>query len=310
MLQAIEIVITIGIIIAVGYFLAAKGFLDEKAASFMSKLIILFGVPCASIGNMTANFTRESIPEILRGALIMLIAILLMYLMAFLVSKLFKVEKGRKGILIAMMAGANTMFIGYPVCQAIFGNDAGYAFVYDLAHSFLFWSLGVYVISSDRANSEVFNLKSLKKLFSPGFISIIVAVILIALNIKLPGFLSRAVTYFGSLCTPLAVLYAGYVLHKIGFRNLRVSRDMLLVLLGRCIIAPVIVFGLCMLFRFEPVVTKIFVMMSAMPVMNNIPIVGEEYGSDYKFATQCLLASIFVCLLLMPVWMLIFEAIF
>ncbi|MBQ4288388.1 MAG: AEC family transporter [Clostridia bacterium] len=310
MLDAVSIVVTLFIVMAVGYFLSYRKLIDDKVATFISKLIVNFGVPSTAIVNMVAHFTRNTIGAALSSSLIAFLTILIGYVIGGLIATLFRVDRKRRGLFAGMIACANTMFIGLPVCQALYGDNASYVLVYDIAHSFLFWTLGIFLMTIDGDEQNSFSAKNLLKIFSPGFIGLIVSVLLIVLGIQLPVFLEKTLSYFGSLCTPLALIYCGYVLQKSGLRSIRFEKDMVLVLLGRAVITPLLFIAACKIFGLGPEISRAFVTTAAMPVMNNAPIMAKVYGSDYVFGTQCLTVSMIVCLLMIPLWSMMLNMIF
>ena len=57
-----------------------------------------------------------------------------------------------------------------------------------------------------------FSLSSLKAMVNPGLISGLAAVLIIVLNIPLPGFLMTAVTYLGNVTSPMALVAVGFAL--------------------------------------------------------------------------------------------------
>ena len=309
MLDAVQIVAALFAMMSVGYVLAAKGWIDEQVAVFISKTIVNFGVPAAALDNMLHNFDRAMLGEALLAAVVAFGAILLCLLLGRGMAALFHVRQGRKGIFTVMVGCANTIFIGLPVCQALFGEAAAsYVLIYDMAHSLIFWTLGVYLMSRDGSEKQpFFSRKTLKKLLSPGLLGLLAAILLVLLEVELPLFAEKTFKYFGGLCTPMALIYVGYVLHRTGLKNLRLSKDVLLVILGRVVLAPIVFYFVTKLAGLPAELSMVFVAVAAMPVMNNTPIVAGEYGSDEAFGSQCLAITMVLSLLTMPLLMLIFN---
>ena len=113
--------------------------------------------------------------------------------------------------------------------------------IYLLANATLFWTIGNYSISLDgtAAPAKLVSIESLKRICSPPFISFAVAVAFILLEVKLPGFLMLTLKYMGGMTTPLSMLFIGIALYGVKFSQLRLSRDIVALLVGRFVIAPV-----------------------------------------------------------------------
>ncbi len=313
MLNAVQIVVALFIVIGIGYVLAAKNWIDEKTATFITKTIVSFGVPAAALDNMTNYFDRSMLLEALVAVGVAFVSILFCLILGRGIAALFSVKKERRGVFSVMVGCANTIFIGLPVCQSLFGEAAAsYVLVYDVAHSLIFWTLGIYLMSKD-AKSEsqpFFSAKTIKKLFSPGLFGLLFAILIVLLGVELPLFAKKTFQYFGGLCTPMALLYVGYVLYRTGLKNLRLTRDMVLVILGRVILAPVVFYFTTKLAGLPSELSQVFIAVAAMPVMNNTPIAAGEYGSDEAFASQCLAISMILSLLTMPLLMLLFNQLY
>jgi predicted permease len=60
-LNAFQSVLSIIILIVLGYFLARRGFLDKNAASLFSRLVINVSLPAMMVYNVLSFFDREKL---------------------------------------------------------------------------------------------------------------------------------------------------------------------------------------------------------------------------------------------------------
>ena len=217
--NAVQIVLTLLLLMAAGYFLAARGILNEKASKFLSKLVLWIGVPASTVNNMFTSFRADMLQNAGMGILAPFASNLLAFLAAVAVGRLLRVKKGRRGIFYLMFAFSNTIFIGLPVCQALFGDASiPYALFYYMGNT-----IGIYFVQKDnpaQAGGKFSILGTLKKVLSPGIVSFAVSLALVLLGVRLPLFLTKACGYLAATCTPMALLFIGYILWKTGIRNL------------------------------------------------------------------------------------------
>lgn len=98
-----------------------------------------------------------------------------------------------------------------PVCQALFGEDAAsYVLIYDMAHSLIFWTLGVYLMSRDGSEKQpFFSGKTLKKLLSPGLLGLLAAILSGAAGSKITDFCRKDVQIFRRLVHAVGVNLCG-----------------------------------------------------------------------------------------------------
>ena len=64
--------------------------------------------------------------------------------------------------------------------------------------------------------------------------------IIVILHIKLPTFLASDLQYLGSLTTPLSMIFIGLSVSNAGVKQLVLKKDQLLILLGRFVVAPLL----------------------------------------------------------------------
>jgi malate permease and related proteins len=309
-LDAMQSVFTIFIMIAVGYILTAKGWFDDKVSKLFSKLVVTISLPAFMVSNLTSTFTKDKLSEAGIGLLVPLLSMMATYLLSILVSNLLKIKKERRGTFRVMFALSNTIFIGLPVNLALFGEESvPYVLLYYIINTCIFWSIGVYGIRQDggAASKGIFTLDSLKKILNPPIISFILTVSLIMLDIRLPKSILDSTRYIGNLTTPLSMLFIGIIIHSLKLKDLRFDRSMAAILVGRFILAPLIIFAFFGFFELPLLMRKVYIIEAAMPVMTQAAIVAQAYNADHKYATIMATVSTAASLIFIPIYMVIFS---
>jgi predicted permease len=317
MLNAVQIVVTLLIMMSVGYAMSAKKLISEEVATFLSRLVLWIGVPASAFDNMFGYFNMD----MLRGAGVGIVApffsILISFLAGYGIVLLLKIERGRRGIFCNMFALSNTIFIGLPVSQALFGEaSTPYALFYYMSNTFLFWTVGTYLVQRDSdavsgaPRAKIFSWNTVKKVFSPGLVSFVLALVAVMMGVKLPLFAMKTFKYLSGICTPLALIFIGHVIQRIGLRNLRLRKDTWGVLLGRVILTPLLVLASTSFVGAPVNMSQVFVVQASMPVMSNAPIIARAYGSDSRFASECMAITTLLSVILLPLLMLLFQYIF
>lgn len=309
-LDAIQSVFTIFFMIAVGYILTKKGWFDEKVSKLFSKLVISISLPAFMVSNMTSTFTKEKLNQAGTGLLIPLLSMVTTYLISIVVSNLLKVREERKGTFRVMFALSNTIFIGLPVNVALFGDECvPYVLLYYVVNTCIFWTIGVYGIRVDGgiAKNGVFNMDSFKKIFTPPLVAFFITITLIQLGIKLPKSILDSCKYIGNLTTPLSMLFIGMIIHTLNLKDIKLDRDMLAILIGRFIAAPLIIAAYFGVFTIPLLMKKVFIIEAAMPVMTQAAIVAQAYNADHKYATVMATVSTAASLIFIPIYMIIFS---
>ena len=260
-IHGVQGTLTIALMLSIGYLLASRGWFDEKTNSVFSKILINVSLPCVMVSSLMGNFSKNSLFDSGTGLLISFGTILISLIAGTILSIIIKTDRKRYGIFRVMFAFSNTMYIGLPVCLALFGEKGvPYVLLYYLANSSLFWSIGNYMISRDGAkNTSFLTRASIEKIFSPPLITFFITVLLIMLNIKLPTFLRDTFKYMGNLSTPVSMFMIGTIIYSMGIKKIKFDLDMLMTMAGRFVVAPVLVVIGLKIFSVPELMGKVFI---------------------------------------------------
>ena len=130
--------------------------------------------------------------------------------------------------------------------------------------------------------------------------------VLVLLEVKLPVFLMSGFKYLGSMVTPLSMLFIGYTLSTVRLKELSFGKDISLLLIGRFLVSPLLVILVAEFIPIPYMMRQVFVVLAALPVMTQVPILASLYGADAKYAAIIVSLTTLLCLLVIPVYMAIF----
>lgn len=308
-LHSLESVLTIIVMFMAGFFMSKAGWFSKDTGRVFTKIILNVSLPCYMLWNIRSNFSRASLEKNGGGLVVPFLSIGICYLLGVIVSKLFRVRKGRVGVFRSVFFTSNTIFIGLPVNLELFGpKSTPFVLLYYIANTTFFWTVGAYEISRDGfADAEkkpsFFSKRTLKKVVSPALMGFSVAIVLVLLNIRLPQFVMNSCLYLGELTTPLAMLFIGMVLSSVNWRSLRLDKDIILLLIARFLICPLTIYGISVFIPLSPLMRQVFVIQSAMPAMTSTGIVAKDYGADCEFATVVIVITTVLSMLVIPGYM-------
>lgn len=311
-LNAFESVLSIVAMIALGYYLTRRGLFDEGVAKLFTKLVVNVSLPAMMVSNLLTVFDREKLYSAGKGIIIPFASILICYGAAMLIALLIKVKPERKGIFQAMFFASNTIFMGMPVNLALFGEQSTpYVLFYYAANTSLFWTLGIYSISRDKDGCEdrIFSIGTAKRIFSPPLLGLLAGLLLVSLGIKLPGFIMDSCKYIGNLTTPLSLLFIGITFSTINIKGIKLDKDMAALLFGRFVFSPLVVYALARAIPIPSLMTKVFIIQSAMPVIAQSAITARAYDVDYRYATVMVTITTVLSVLFIPVYMVLMSGI-
>ena len=299
-------VLTIIIMIMIGYFLAYKKIFDEQAINLITTIVINISLPMMMLNTILNNFTKQKLISDSSGLVLPFLAIGSCFIIAKLFAKVVKVKSNRRGLFISMFFNSNTIFMGIPVNLALFGEKSvPYVLLYYIANTSFFWTLGIYEIAKDgdKKGLKFFSINFVKKILSPPLIGFLVGMVLLLLNIKLPSFIMDTSKYLGNLTTPLSMFFIGASIYLANLKSVKFSLDIVWILIGRFVVSPLLVILILPMFPIPQLMGSVFIVQAAMPVMANSAIIARAYGSDYNFASLMIAISTIGTLLVIPILM-------
>lgn len=307
MLEAYLNIIVIFLLMFLGYLLSYKKWFSNRTADVFSKLVLNFSLPFSMFLNITANFSRDEFLSLFSGMVIPLLSMLVTLLFTFLYRKIFRITETRQGTFSTMVTCSNTIFIGLPINLAIFGEiSIPFVLLYYIINTTIFWTIGIYLIATDspqieEARISFHPLVALKKIFSPALIGFIIGLIWMLLSLKVPVIVNSFGTYLADLTTPLSMLSIGIMVYFNGVKNLKMNKDILGVLIGRFIVSPLIVWLIGRWITVPTLMLQVFIIQSAMPVQNSVPILARNYHADEEFAASSMGYSVLLYMLYIPI---------
>ena len=306
-LRSISGILVILGMILVGFVIGEKGWFDDKSRGLLAKLVTQVALPCYMLYTITQRFTAADLLKMLPALRFPALSMVVLLGIATGVARIFAVRQDRRGLFISMFFNSNTIFVGLPINQALFGDASiPYVLIYYMCNTTFFWTLGTYLIQRDGEGEAQFDLKtSLKKVFSPPLMGFLLRLVMVMLQIKLPAFLASDLQYLGNLTTPLSMIFIGLSVSHVGVKQLVLGKDQLLILLGRFLVAPLLMASIVYWLPLPSLMKQVFIIQSAMPVMTNAPVVARLYGADSDYAAVMVTETTLATMVVIPILMLL-----
>ena len=297
-------------LVAVGYALIKLRIFnddDGRLSKFLSGFVTKIAIPAYLIVSIPQDFTPASLVALGPKLILPVGSMLVLFILSFGVARLIHVNPTHKGLFQSLLFNSNTVTVGLPVNMALFGKESlPYVLVYYMANTIVFWTLGVYMIESDTQTGKHFDLKkTLKGVFTPPMIALLVAVVLVVFQIKLPAFLVTDLTDLGNTNVPLSLIFIGFSIAKTQRADLIPDKENITLAIGRFVMAPTVMALMMMPFDLPKLLKAVFVIQSAMPTMTNAAVMARELNGDYKFASVSITQTTLMMLVVIPVLMVI-----
>lgn len=288
------------VLLAIGFFGGKIKLLDESATHHLSALIIKIGQPFLIINSI---ITQKCTPDKLReGLTVFALGLVLhaaMALLAYFLAKPIGIPDERKLSEYSMFF-SNCGFMGFPVIQSLYGDDALFCGAFYLMSFHLFvWTYGLVILARGR---EDIKITPKKILLNYGTVPCAIGFLLFATQIPLPGFVYSVSSYLAELCTPIAMLIAGANIARRSMKKMLTRGNLYYTSAVKLIIMPLITATVLYFIGLPDYLVIFATVMAAMPSASVITMFGEMYSISPGCAAELVgTSTIFSTATIVPV---------
>jgi predicted permease len=297
-------IITLFILIATGFAAYRAGIITRTGISGLSNLLVNITLPCLIIESMQVQMTQALLHNMEILAIIEVIVYAVSFAAAFLLPYLMKGSQFEIGVIRFMIIFSNLGFMGYPVCNALFGSESFfYVSLINIPFGLLVFTIGIYLL-----RPEIIHLSGIRQIATPGLCASVIGLLFFFLGVSIPSPFSDALSILGSVTTPLAMIVIGSLLATIPLLSMLGDVRIWIVSLARLILIPIAVFLVIRPFVADPLLLFVPVILAAMPVANSTVLLAEEYGVNAELASKGVFLSTLLSLATIPVVALLIGA--
>ena len=306
--NALSAVIVLLLLMMVGYWMGHQGWMGVSEKRFLGKFIINIAVPCNCLVGILNNLDRGMLNEAGVMVACAMLGVAANFLLGMVLGTLLKLPRKQWGVFVPMVALSNTLFIGMPLSTQQFGEVClPYVMTHYLSSTMFTQSVAVILVErAGSVKSQRGIIVFLKDIFSkPPILALIASVVLLVADVRLPAVVMSFAKYISNSVSALALIYCGYIVYELGFRNLRFQRGLPTVMVCRLVVAPLICVAFCRLFGITGLAHDVFVVESALPVVSQITVLAGNFGADDKYAAAGATLTTIGCFFTIPVLMVL-----
>jgi predicted permease len=300
-MNGIVSVLVIFFIFAVGFVFSRFRLWPDNATDVLSAIILKIAAPALAIVSIADRFTPEMLRESLLLLLISLIHLALLYGFGKVLSRLLRLQSGKRTVFEITFTFSNVIFIGLPINAITFGPDGlPYLFAYYIMSLTAFWSVGAYEIA--KASPKAEHRFSPRKICNPGLVGVIVGVIVAELQLRFPSPVDASLRYISALCVPLSILVIGAKLVAFFQKPPSLAPDDFVILVGKFLFSPLLMFLLLRAFGISGLAFSVLLLSSSMPCHMQTSILAQYYDVESEYAAKAVGLSTILCLFTIPAY--------
>ncbi len=260
--------------IFIGYIINLKGIFPKDTPIILNQFLIYISLPALillQVPKLSFSFD-VLIPIILAWIVMSLSALIIVF-----ISKILGFSREVTGSLMLVGVLGNTSFVGIPIIQNYFGNEAlGFLLMYDQLGTFIFLSTYGIFISIYYSSQQSVNLKAItiKMLTFPTFLALVFSLFFIGVHFH--PIVTNVLSSLASTIIPLALVAVGLQLRfKLPKEDIKPFATALAVQL---IVAPLIALGACFIFSWQNLAGMVSIMEAGMGPMITAGAVASMSG--------------------------------
>ena len=274
--------ITLFILLAIGYICAKSGVLPSESSKVLSKLVLSVTMPCTALSSvMSGSVTGFNRGDTTFFVLMSFAVFAIAFIVAIPIMRSIRSFKPDMGLLIYMIAYSNASFMGFPVAQSVFGESATFfVSLFQIPFQLFVYSIGPMIISGKGKKI------SPRILLNPGLIAALLVFVIFLTGFRTPGVIANAVKLLGGATTPVAMIIIGSTLSTVPIKEVFSEWRLYPMVLLKLIGVPVVTWLILGVFVKDPLMLGVLVVISAMPTATTATMLAMEYGSNEKLAAE------------------------
>ncbi|MBP3754581.1 MAG: AEC family transporter [Lachnospiraceae bacterium] len=260
----------IAVLVIIGIGLEKKKVLNEQGTKAISKLVVDICNPVLIVSTILTGNITVTHEEFLSGVGVAAVIYAVFILIGTLLPKIIGIKKDERKFYSLMSIYGNVGFLGIPVAKALLSENAMlYVIICNVFYCLLFYTHGIITLSSGKEKMDI------KKIFSPGVIMSILALLIFWFDLKLPEVVVKTVEYIGSPTVFLSMVLLGASVARSNFIKDMKDAKLWIFILVRLVVVPALAVIVLRAVGAADEMVRTFCLMCAVPV-GNLPMIQAE----------------------------------
>lgn len=286
-------VVTLFLLMGVGFFLAKKEKLTQHGVTECTYLLLYLVAPCIIIESLQVD--RD--PALTHSVLLCSAATVGLYLLYILLSlpTFRKQPQKTRSVLQFGAVYGNLGFMGIPLIQAVLGERAILFVVFVLAiFTVCYWIHGVILMGG----RDSFSLKN--AILNPGVVPLFIALPLFITGWRLPSMVNSAVSFLADLNTPLAMVVIGAQMARSDLLSIFRQPRLYTASAFRLLLCPVITALVLLPLNMDPILYATMVILGGTPTAGVTSMFAQRFEQDTPTAAQLVSLSTLLSIITLP----------
>lgn len=300
-----EVVSQMGILVfvmVVGFVCAKLGVTNSDSNKHLSNIVMNVLLVCTILYSVMNTEMEMDLADLGFVLLSFVAMFAVLSALGWVTAKVLRPGAERKGITFFAVTFANTVFLGFPVIEALYGADG----IFIAAISNIPFNLMAYTVGLGAVRGGVKGL-TVRKALAPPLVASLLAVLLFLSGIEVPKFVSDAFGTMSGATIPMSMLIVGTSLGSVSLKSAAGNWRVYAVVAIKLLVAPVVVWFVTRLFVTDEMLLGVTVILASAPTAMIATLFAIECGRDEGYASECVFIGTVLSAVTMPImiWLLL-----
>ncbi|MGO1468735.1 MAG: AEC family transporter [Tissierella sp.] len=294
----IETVISLFIIIFIGFFAGKRGIIDENLNKGLTKVLINVALPFMIVSSFIFKYEENIKSNVIKTFAYSFIAYMVVAFISYIL--LLPIKKDKKTILHFANIFVNTGYIGFPILNSIYGPEGViYGSIFNMFFVIFMWTYGIALFKGDFKREEL--KKEIKSIIlNSSILAVFIGIIIMVFDIKINSLILNSIKSIGSITRPLSMIIIGVILSKVKFKKFLNNFIIYYGILIKLIIIPVFIYLISLPLTTPSKALNSVIIMTAMPASAMTSILAESFDKEKEFAAVVVSLTTLLSLLTTP----------
>lgn len=285
------------VLMVIGYVGARAKLLNAEFTKAASKLTMNVFMTATILNSVIANPPQLSGGELAQVMLACFVSVGFGYLLSAVIVRLLPFNREQKPLMELLISVTNTMFIGVPVAEPVFGSQA----VFYIALSCIPFNVFLYTYGVWRMNRSGERARlSWRDMVSVPLIATLAALLIFILKVPMPRVVKELCSTLSAATVPMSMLVIGASLGRVSLLDAFREKNLYFVSLVRLVLVPLLTFPVLKLITADPVLLGAMVIVAGCPSAVMVTVLAIQYGRDAEYTSKGILLNTLLSVVTLP----------
>ena len=296
-LITLEQVSILFLLIFVGFAGVKAGIIQPESRKVFSSFLVSVVMPMVILNSYMSEFDPDILSNLIWSFIFSTVVMVLGFVLSFLF--MMKSKSKNKAILTFGSMFSNSVYMGFPLIQAMFGTEGMlYTSAFVTMFNVFVWTIGYVVVSGKPFGKEV--VKNV--VTNPVLIAIGVGLVIYLARIPVPEIVKQPISLIANMNTSLSMIIIGMVIASSNMKQFITNKEVWLLLVRRLIIIPAICFALFYVLGISGMVANVVLILQACPTAAITSVFAIQFNHDENLAAGAVVLTTLCSIVTLPIF--------